>query len=93
MYLDSAGTVSEGLHPCSSISLSLSVVLGSFCDLSIGKSLGFLRVWQPLNSQSLYMATEDIKGEITPDSMAEVGSPMRSCMCHFYHILLVATER
>lgn len=50
------------------------MVLGSLCDLSIGKSLGFLRVWQPLDRQALYMVTEDVKGEITPDSMAEVGS-------------------
>lgn len=66
MYLDSAETVSEGLHLCSSISLSLSVVLGSLYDLSIETSLGFLRVWQPLDSQALYMVTEDVKGEIIP---------------------------
>ena len=50
------------------------MVLGSLCDLSIATSLGFLRVLQPLDSQALYMVTEDVKGEIIPDSMAVVGS-------------------
>lgn len=57
-----------------SLSFSLSVVLGSLCGLSMGTSLGFLRAWQPLSSQAVYMVTEDIKGKIIPDSMAEVGS-------------------